>query len=165
MDGRLSSFVRASRMDHLLSSFVKTARIAYVDIRLYSDLSRSTSQASELADDAGYEALEYTDKSIRIMRLIKEEAGAVSSKSRTAAISVSGEQDKISSALKEFVRIEKNWSDVKKIADDVMKNGFGDSQRDILADVENLLAGIRLASDKAVYSLSSVRANLVRELS
>ena len=164
MDGRLSLLVRASRMDSLLSSFLKTARIAYVDIRLYSDLSRSTSQAADLADDAGYEALEYTDKSIRILRGIKEEAGSVSAKSRRAAISVAGEQDKISSALKEYVRIEKNWSDIKNISDEVMKNGFGGREREILADIESLLSGMRSAADKAIFFLSSVRTNLTREL-
>lgn len=164
---RIIDLIRNNQFKRHSALFLKVNRIAYVDARLwdeYKSKSLNNKLMQDLSIDALKEMIEYVDKSINVLRMIKDEADKLKGNVRTAALTGFECQTKMSDALKYYVKLEKDWQTLNDLADAIQRSGVAGQEQSIRTDLNNLFSDISVNALKAIEILKSVRSKALDEL-
>lgn len=164
---KVISLIKTSQIKKNSDLFLRVLRIAYIDAKLwdqYKNKGLTNDLMLDLSEDALIEMIEYVDKSIKFMRLIKDEADKLKGQARQANLTGIESQNRISDALRFYVKVEKDYQSLNDLADAIERVGVAEQEEKIRQDLQNLYSDISFNALKVIEILKQLRTKALDEV-
>lgn len=169
-DKKFIQGIRNSQFKKLSEMFLYTNRISYVNLRLFQEYhkkSLSDPDFEKYAEDSLIDASFYLDRSVKILLQIKADALKLSPVVKSAAsLNNDNIRGQVMKGVEAYVRIEKDWEALFKMADALERTGSepGPDQETARQDILNLVKDIVAYCDKAITIFRAVQNKILDEL-
>lgn len=165
---KIIAMIRSNRFQTLSKLFMYANKTAYVNLHLYREYktySMTNPAFKELAHDALIDTAYYTEKAIKSLVAMREDAKKILPRLRNATIDSMRLQNQILDAAKYYVQIEKDWESLLNIVAEIENNEEVSAEWEdfIRKDLTTLFSDIIRLSDKAIAILVNVQNQLQKE--
>jgi len=168
-DKKLIQTIRSSRFQKLAEMFVYANKIAYVNLRLFQEYfskSEKNPEFKEYAEGSLADAAFYLDRSIKILSDIRSDASRLLPSVKSASLNPSEAKEQIMKGVESYVRVEKDWESLRKMADALERTGTeeGEDLETAREDIVNLLQDIVISCDKSISVFRRVQNKILDEI-